>query len=130
MPISAAAIKAGSKLPDSCTTNPVTIGASAPPTNPPKSMMAPSEAAYCGGAHAVASDQDVPLAKKPKNMVADMAATAIVLLGVRAATSVASAIAAVPATVGNLRLLMAEAPRASSRLAIQPPAMLPITPQT
>src|ERR1700723_1453262 len=104
MPISAAATSAGWKLPDACTTNPVTIGAIAPPTNPPKSMMAPSEAAYCGGAHAVASDQDVPLAKNPKNMVTEIATTAIVLFGVMAATSVASAMIAVPATVGNLRL--------------------------
>jgi hypothetical protein len=93
-------------------------------------MIAPSEAAYCGGAQAVASDHDVPLAENPKNMVTDIAATAIVLFGVMAATRVASAITAVHTTVGNFRLLISDAPRASNLLAIKPPAMLPTTPQT
>ena len=61
-------------------------------------------------------------------MVTEMAATAMKLLGVRAATSVASAIAAMPAD--SRKLAAVDGGHAARRqpVAIQPPAMLPTTP--
>src|SRR5579875_2918670 len=91
--------------------------------------MAPSEAVQCEGAATLASAQDMPLEHAPNITASEIAATAITLLGVSAATTVNSAIQRSPTMVGILRLETGEKPAAISRSAIQPPPMLPTTPK-
>src|SRR3954468_10873949 len=90
--------------------------------------MAPKDAVQLAGAATEASAQDMPLAEAPNISAAEMAATATTSLGVSAATTVNKTMPSRPAMTGILRLLMGEKPRRISQSAIQPPPMLPTTP--
>src|ERR1700733_10861960 len=90
--------------------------------------MAPSDAVQLAGAATDASAHDIPLADAPNIRAAEIAATASRSLGVSAATTVKTTMPSSPMMTGILRLLMGVNPRRMSQSAIQPPPMLPTTP--
>src|ERR1700733_2254161 len=99
------------KLPVSCTMNPVTAGASAPPIYPPQFWILPNDAVQCRGATTLAKAQHIAPAIPLNSSAVEIAATATNVLGVSAATMVNPAMPVSPITTGILQLLTGETPR-------------------
>src|ERR1700757_1925080 len=99
-PMAAAVIRAGTKDPLAWTMKPVTGGARSPPKKPPKIRIAPRDAVVFAGAATEAIAQAEELATYPRNIAAEISATARALFSTNAAATVQAAIPSRDTVIG------------------------------